>query len=109
MARRRAVGIGFMILWLTFWTAAIFVAVWSMGRAALTGEPAAAVFLAVWLAAAGFGFVSGARRLRALLLKQPQVRPPSRNHRWNDGVDDPAPARDAPAGTAPPPPPPPDR
>lgn len=84
MARSRAVGIGFMILWLTFWTAAILVAVWSMGSAALSGQPAAAVFLAVWLVAAGFGFVSGARRLRALLLDQPPPTRPSRNHHWND-------------------------
>lgn len=96
MARRRATGIGFMILWLTFWTAAILVALWSMGHAALAGEPAAALFLAVWLVAAAFGLVSGARRLRALLLDEPTPRPPLRNHRWNDGVD-PSPA--------PPPPP----
>lgn len=99
--RRRAAGIGFMILWLTFWLAAILVALWSMGSAALDGEPAAAAFLAIWTVAAGFGLVAGARRLRARLLNQPAERPAFRNHRWNDGIE----PADATPGDAPPPPP----
>ena len=101
--RRRAVAIGFMILWLTFWLAAMLIAVWSMGREALDGQPAAAVFLAVWTLAAGFGLLNGARRLRGLLADDPAPPRPVRNHRWDDGIDA-APVPDA----IPPSPPPPD-
>ena len=38
-----------------FWTAAILVAVWSFGAAALGGELAPALFLVVWVGVAGFG------------------------------------------------------
>ena len=103
--RRRATGIGFMVLWLTFWLAAILVAIWSMGRAALAGEPAAAIFLAIWTVAAGFGLLNGARRLGALLLDDPTPARPSRNHRWNDGIDA-GPTPYPTPGTVPPPPPP---
>ena len=81
MPRDRA-GIGFLAVWLTFWAAAILVAVWHMGAAALAGELVPALFLAIWLAAAGFGLWSGARRLKALLLDEKRPHRAHRNHRW---------------------------
>jgi membrane protein implicated in regulation of membrane protease activity len=93
MARGRPdrVAIGFTIVWMTFWTSAILVAIWTLGAAALAGEPAAALFLAVWLAAAGFALVSVGRRLMRQLYGTPRLRRPHRNHRWNDGIDPPGP------------------
>jgi hypothetical protein len=91
-SRSEAVAIGFLILWMTAWAAAILVALWSLGAAALSGEPGAAVFLAVWVAAAGFGLFSAARRLRQRLLSETQPRRPNRNHQWRDGIDPPGPA-----------------
>jgi hypothetical protein len=79
-------GIAFMVVWLVLWTAGILIAVWSMGAAALDGEPKALIFLAVWLVAAGFGLVSGVRRLVQMLMAE---KPPPRsmpNHRWDDGL-----------------------
>jgi hypothetical protein len=91
MRRHGRVGAGFLVIWLTFWTSAVLVAVWHMGGAALFGEAVPAVFLAIWLAAAGFGLWSGARRLQRLLLGEERRRAPFRGHRWHDGFDRPGP------------------
>lgn len=87
--RRRWSGIVFLAVWLTFWTSAILVAAWQMGAEALAGEPAAAVFLALWVAAAGVALVGGARRLKALATDERAPPRPARNHAWHDGMDDP--------------------
>jgi hypothetical protein len=87
--RRRWAGVGFMIVWLTFWTAGILVAVWHLGAQALAGEPAAAVFLVVWLAAAIFALRNGALQLKALLMNEKTPARPHRNHAWRDGMDEP--------------------
>jgi hypothetical protein len=87
--RRRWVPVGFMVVWLTFWTSGILVAVWLLGSAALAGEPGAVLFLAVWLAAAGFALRRGALHLKALLLNEKPPPPPLRDHAWRDGIDDP--------------------
>lgn len=126
MARRRSrsdkVSIGFMILWLTFWTAGMLLAVVAMGGAALNGEPGALVFLVIWLAAAGFGLFNGARRLWRLITGEGPTRRPPVDQPWNDGMTErptlgtpgastpPAPPRSLPAGRSwsdgmPPPPP----
>jgi hypothetical protein len=129
MTRRRSrsdkVSIGFMILWLTLWAAGMLLAVVAMGGAALNGEPAALVFLAVWLAAAGFGLYNGARRLLGLMTGAGPARRPPVNQPWHDGMTErpklgtpgagapETPARTIPAGRAwsdgmpdqPPPPP----
>jgi len=89
--RRRWVPIGFMVVWLTFWTSAILVALWYLGAAALAGDPGAALVLAIWLAAAGFALRSGALRLKALLMNETPPPRPHRNHVWRDGMDDPRP------------------
>src|SRR5687768_8373307 len=88
MPRRAWARIGFLIAWLTFWASAILVAVWHLGGAALAGEAMPAVFLAIWVAAAGFGLWSGARRLVGALLGDKRLRPPHRDHRWRDGFDE---------------------
>lgn len=97
-------GSAFLIVWMTFWLAAIVVAVWTMGEAALSGEPAAAIVLLVWVGAALFGLVSAGRSLKAALLGERPERTPHRNHRWSDGLDAGGPGPDE---TPPPPPPPP--
>jgi hypothetical protein len=94
----------FLVVWMTFWLAAILIAVWTMGTAALSGEPMAAIVLLVWVGAALFGLVSAGRSLRTLLLGERPQRRPHRDHRWNDGLEDPAPPGSA-GGEAPPPPP----
>jgi hypothetical protein len=83
-------GTAFLIVWMIFWLAAILVAVWSLGGAAFSGEPVAAVFLAVWVAFALFGLQSAARRVRDQFTGAggPRRRPHGR-HRWNDGIDPP--------------------
>ena len=87
--RRRWVPVGFMVVWLTFWTSGILVAFWHLGAAALAGEPGAVLFLAVWLAAAGFALRNGALHLKALLMNEKRPPSPSRDHAWRDGMDDP--------------------
>ena len=113
-------GAAFLALWMTLWLAAILLAVWTMGEAALSGEAGAAVVLLLWVGAALFGLVSAGRSLRALLLGERREPRANRNHRWNDGLDAAAPVtRSAPnlapnpdrapssrPGEAPPPPPP---
>ena len=57
------------------------------------GEPGAAMFLAVWLAAAGFGLWSGVRRLVRLMLRARSRRrcgprwAEASTRRWDDGID----------------------
>ena len=87
--RRRWVPVGFMVVWLTFWTSGILVAFWHLGAAALAGEPGAVLFLAVWLAAAGFALRNGALHLKALLMDEKRPPSPHRDHGWRDGMDDP--------------------
>jgi hypothetical protein len=70
---------------MTGWTAAMLTAVWYAGGGALSGEPAAAVYLLVWLAAAGFALLSAARRLEARLLGGKAPPRPNRRHTWDDG------------------------
>ncbi|MFT3974979.1 MAG: hypothetical protein QM699_16520 [Amaricoccus sp.] len=48
-ARGRGISIGFMVLWLIVWGAAIFIAIWALGGSAWRGDLGAAVFLAIWL------------------------------------------------------------
>ena len=91
---RERVSIGFLVLWMTVWTAAMMTAVWYAGGAALSGEPAAAVFLLVWLAAAGCALLSAALRLKAQLLGGKAPRRPNRRHTWDDGFAPPPPAGD---------------
>ncbi|PZQ46701.1 MAG: hypothetical protein DI556_19585 [Rhodovulum sulfidophilum] len=90
MPRRRSrsewFSIGFMTLWLILWGGAMILAFVAMGGAALGGEPAALIFLAIWLTAAGFGLYNGARRLWQLLTGEGPVRRPPVNQPWNDGM-----------------------
>lgn len=90
MARSRSerVAIGFMIVWLVFWTAGILVVILGMGSAALVGDTGAIAFMALWLAAAGFGLVSGARKLRQLLLVSKAAPRPARDHEWTGDLPD---------------------
>lgn len=92
--RARRVSIGFMVIWLIVWGAAMLVAVWALGGEAWSGNLAAAAFLAIWLAAAGFGLVNGIRRLVGLAMGEPVTSRRLRPNQWNDGMDptDPAPS-----------------
>lgn len=91
LGRSAWVAIGFTILWMTLWTSAILIAVWTLGAAAWAGEPMAMLFLAVWVAGAGFALLQVARQLRARLLDEAPPPRPHRNHRWEDGIDPPPP------------------
>jgi len=92
-------GAAFLVLWMTVWLAAILIAVWTMGEAALSGEPGPAIVVLLWVGAALFGLVSAGRSLRAHLLGERPGPRRHRNHRWNDGLDP-----DAPVSPPPPPP-----
>ena len=85
--RRDRAGIGFLIVWIVFWTAAILIAAWRLGGAAGQGDASAAVVLAIWLAAAGFGLWNAARRLKQLLTNAPPKSRPNARHRWEGGID----------------------
>jgi hypothetical protein len=85
-ARPDKLAIGFTVVWMTFWASAILVGVWYAGAAALSGEPTAALFLAVWLGFAGFALVSVGRRLLQRLRGETTPGRQHKNHRWNDGV-----------------------
>ena len=80
-----------MVVWLTLWTSGILVAVWHLGAGALAGEPAAVVFLMVWVATALFALRKGGRRLKALLMNETTPLRPHRSHAWRDGMEDRAP------------------
>ncbi len=84
--RQEKVGIGFMIVWLVLWASGMMIAVFTLGGAAWAGDLGAALFLFVWLAAAGVGLAAGARKLRGLLFggEAPRKPPPARD--WNDGI-----------------------
>ena len=81
-------GAGFLVAWMVLWTAAILVALFMLGSAALRGELGPAAFLAIWIAAAGFGLCSAGRRLVELLVTGRPRRPNTRP--WDDGMDPPA-------------------
>lgn len=87
--RSATANIVFLVIWLVFWASAILVAIWTLGGTVLQGNLAAGAFLVVWLVAAGFGFLQGARKLVRLLLHGRDPRPPMRDHRWDDGIDPP--------------------
>jgi hypothetical protein len=88
--RRRRIDAGLLAVWMVVWTAAILVAVWLLGAAALGGEPAAAVFLAIWVGVAGIGLVSAERHVAAAFRAPPARRTElPRNRRWDDGMDPP--------------------
>jgi hypothetical protein len=93
VARSRGdwVTIGFMILWMTLWTSAILVALYIFGGRVLHGEVQAALVLAIWLAGAGFGLYTAARRLHGLITVGKAPPPPMRHHRWRDGFAPPRP------------------
>jgi hypothetical protein len=81
VARSRGdwVAIGFMILWMMLWTSAILVAPYAFGGRVLHGEARAALVLAIWLAGAGFGLYTAARRLHGLITvgkAPPHAQPP---------------------------------
>lgn len=98
-SRQDKVGIGFMIVWLVLWASGMMIAVFTLGGAAWSGDLGAALFLLVWLAAAGVGLAAGARKLRGLLLggETPRKAPPPRD--WNDGISGSASATRDPAGS----------
>jgi len=83
------VAIGFTILWMTLWTSAILIAIWTLGAAAWGGQPLAILFLAAWIAGAGYALLQVARQLRGRLLGAATPPRPHRDHRWEDGVDPP--------------------
>ena len=87
--RGRVTSIGFMVIWLIFWGAAIFIAIWALGGSAWSGDIGAAAFLVVWIAAAGFGLLNGIRRLVGLARGDPVRQRRLRPNRWNDGMGPP--------------------
>lgn len=87
--RGRKVSIGFMVIWLIFWAAAIFVAVWALGGSAWSGDLGAAAFLAIWIGAAAFGLAQGIRRLVGLARGDPVTIRRLRPNTWKDGMGPP--------------------
>jgi hypothetical protein len=91
MARSRGdtVAIGFMVVWLVFWTAGILIALYLLGGLVLRGELVPGLVLVAWLAAAGYGLVAGVMKLRALILHGKRPSKLLRDHAWKDGVNGP--------------------
>jgi hypothetical protein len=87
-SRQEKVQIGFLVVWLVFWTAGILVAVVTLGGVAWQGEPVPALVLVIWLAAAGFALWQVANKLVRLLLHGRPPPRPVRDHDWQDGVVD---------------------
>ncbi len=86
LTRNEKVSIVFMIVWLIFWAGGMMIMVVALGGAAMAGDFAALGFMAIWLVAASFGLVSGARSLRRLLLRDGPVKRPPVGQPWNDGM-----------------------
>jgi len=105
VARKPLGGIVFMVVWIVFWTAAILIALYSLGAEALAGEAAAVVFLGVWIAAALFALSRAARTLVGLLAGDAPGPPRRRDgrHHWVDDVPE-----DRASGASQPPPLPPE-
>jgi hypothetical protein len=82
-------GIVFMAVWIVVWTAAILIAIYSLGAEALDGEFAAMVFLAIWIGAALFALSRAGRTLAGMLSGQPGPKRRPRHHRWNDDLPEP--------------------
>lgn len=87
--RSRAASIGFMVVWLIFWAAAILVAVRALGGSAWSGDLSAAVFLGIWICAAAFGLAQGIRRLVSLAKGEPVTIRRLRPNDWKDGMGPP--------------------
>jgi hypothetical protein len=79
-------GIAFMVVWLVLWSAGILIAIWTLGASAWNGEPEAMIFIAVWLAAAGFALYAGVRRLLRDVFQERTLPPVSPRHEWDDGL-----------------------
>lgn len=86
LTRNEKSSIVFLIVWMIFWAGGMMLVVIALGGAALSGDFAPLIFMAVWLVAAGFGLVSAGRKLRRLLLRDGPVRRPPVSQPWNDGV-----------------------
>ena len=84
--RREKVAIGFMVVWVVFWTACMFIVLYGLGVALWERNMAPAAFMLVWLAAATFGLSKGIRTLRTLMLDGLPPPAPARDHSWKDGT-----------------------
>lgn len=86
--RREKIAIGFMILWIVFWTACMFIVLYGLGAALLAGDLTPAAFMLFWLMAATFGLSKGITTLRKLLFEGLGPPAPAGNHGWNDDMED---------------------
>lgn len=83
---REKVAIGFMVVWVVFWTAGMLIVLYGLVSALLAGDMTAAGFMGIWLVAAGFGLAMGLRKL-VQILRHGRTRPEgARNHDWKDGT-----------------------
>jgi uncharacterized membrane protein YhaH (DUF805 family) len=82
--RSRRVAIGFMVVWIVFWAAGIFIVLFGLISALRSGNLTALAFMLVWLAAAGFGLFMGVRKLRDLWRFGKTPPRPVGNHVWDD-------------------------
>ncbi len=81
---RERFAIGFMVVWIVFWAAGMLIVLYGFGTALLGGNFAAAGFMLIWLAAAGFGLFMGARKLVQILRHERPEPEGARAHEWND-------------------------
>lgn len=88
---REKVAIGFMILWVVFWTACMFIVLYGLVVALWERNMTPAAFMLVWLAVATFGLSKGIRTLRTLMLDGLGPPAPARNHDWKDEIGGKAP------------------
>ena len=86
LTRNEKISIAFLIVWMIFWAGGMMIMVVALGGAAMAGDLAPLVFMAVWLVAAGFGLASAGRKLRQLLMRDGPLRRPSADQPWHDGM-----------------------
>jgi hypothetical protein len=83
---RERAAIGFMIVWIVFWTAGMLIVLYGLATTLMSGDLAPAAFMCVWLLAAGFGLTMGVRKLVQILRTGREARPGARDHLWKDGT-----------------------
>lgn len=94
-SRREKFAIGFMIVWIIFWTACMFVVIYGLVMALIARDTTPAAFMLFWLMAATFGLSKGIRALRQILLDGLGTPGPAGDIDWKDDRD----RSDAPGGT----------
>ncbi len=78
--------LGFLIVWIVVWLAMMLVVIWTMINALLEGDLQGALFMVVWVAAAGFGLYLALKNLRKTLLRGRKRNTWTPDAQWHDDM-----------------------